>query len=77
MYSLTLIFGLFILIILYSLFVKIFTGKNPSVFFKGILPAQLVAAGAKSLITMRQKMPNKQSYKEKVTVNGTTMGEGG
>ena len=44
---------------------------------EGELPAQAVAAGAKSLITMRQKMPNKESYKEKIIVNGSTMGEGG
>ena len=44
---------------------------------EGELPAQAVAAGAKSLITIRQKMPNKESYKEKIIVNGSTMGEGG
>ena len=43
LYSLTLILGLAILIVLYLIIVKIFTGKSPNYFLKGILPAQLVA----------------------------------
>ena len=71
MYSLTLIFGLFILIILYSIFVKIFTGKNPSVFFKGILPAQLVAfstsSSAATLPVTMDRVENNLNVDKEVT----------
>ena len=42
LYSMTLILGLAVLILLYLVIVKIFTGRNPNFFLKGILPAQLV-----------------------------------
>ena len=48
LYSITLIFGLSVLIILYVIIVKIFTGKGPNYFLKGILPAQLVAFSTSS-----------------------------
>jgi len=48
-YALTVILGLAILLfIVYPLGVKIFTGKSPSFFLKGISPAQLVAFSTSS-----------------------------
>ena len=37
LYSMTLILGLAVLILLYLVIVKIFTGRNPNFFLKGIL----------------------------------------
>tara|TARA_Y100000991_G_scaffold152892_1_gene116072 strand:- start:1691 stop:2995 length:1305 start_codon:yes stop_codon:yes gene_type:complete len=48
LYSITLIFGLIILILFYITIVKIFLNKTPSFFLKGILPAQLVAFSTSS-----------------------------
>ena len=48
LYSMTLILGLAVLILLYLVIVKIFTGRNPNFFLKGILPAQLVAFSTSS-----------------------------
>ena len=48
LYSMTLILGLVVLILLYLLIVKLFTGRNPNFFLKGILPAQLVAFSTSS-----------------------------
>ena len=48
LYSLTVLFGLFLLICIYILIVNIFIGKNPSYFLKGISPAQLLAFSTSS-----------------------------
>ncbi len=47
-YALTLIIGLAIMIILYAVVVSMFTGKSPGYFFKGIMPAQLLAFSTSS-----------------------------
>ena len=48
LYSLTVLFGLFLLICIYILIVNVFIGKNPSYFLKGISPAQLLAFSTSS-----------------------------
>ena len=48
MYAITLIIGLVLLILIYMLLVKLFTGKSPWFFLKGISPAQLVAFSTSS-----------------------------
>ena len=48
MYSLTLLLGLILMIIIYLLIVKLLTGRNPISFLKAILPAQLVAFSTSS-----------------------------
>ncbi len=48
MYAITLITGLVILIVVYIILVKLFTGKSPLFFMKGISPAQLVAFSTSS-----------------------------
>ena len=48
MYAITLIIGLVLLIFVYMILVKIFTGKSPMYFMKGISPAQLVAFSTSS-----------------------------
>ena len=48
MYSLTLLLGLLLMIIIYLLIVKLLTGRNPISFLKAILPAQLVAFSTSS-----------------------------
>lgn len=48
MYAITLIIGLVILIVVYIILVKLFTGKSPLFFMKGISPAQLVAFSTSS-----------------------------
>ncbi len=48
MYAITLIIGLLLLIVVYIILVKIFTGKSPLFFLKGISPAQLVAFSTSS-----------------------------
>tara|TARA_B100000575_G_scaffold241400_1_gene204445 strand:- start:1370 stop:1894 length:525 start_codon:yes stop_codon:yes gene_type:complete len=57
--------------ILYSVFVKIFTGKNPSDFFKGILPAQLVAfstsSSAATLPVTMDRVENNLNVDKEVT----------
>lgn len=48
-YSITVVAGLSVLILFfYPMMVKIFTGKTPSFFFKGIAPAQLLAFSTSS-----------------------------
>ncbi|MBL30649.1 MAG: dicarboxylate/amino acid:cation symporter [Flavobacteriaceae bacterium] len=47
-YSLTLILGLIMMIFIYILIVKTFTGTNPITFLKGISPAQLLAFSTSS-----------------------------
>lgn len=48
LYALTLLLGLAAMIVVYSIIVKIFTGRSPSTFFKGIAPAQLLAFSTSS-----------------------------
>jgi len=48
MYAITLIIGLVLLIFVYMILVKLFTGKSPMFFMKGISPAQLVAFSTSS-----------------------------
>ena len=48
LYSITLLIGLFTLICIYIIIVKLFIKKNPQFFLNGILPAQLVAFSTSS-----------------------------
>lgn len=48
LYAVTLLLGLGAMIIVYSIIVKVFTGRSPSAFFKGIAPAQLLAFSTSS-----------------------------
>ena len=48
LYAVTLLLGLASMILVYALIVKAFTGRNPSFFFKGIAPAQLLAFSTSS-----------------------------
>jgi len=48
LYSLTVLFGLSLLIFIYIIIVKVFIGKSPSYFLKGISPAQLLAFSTSS-----------------------------
>ena len=47
-YSLTLLLGLIMMIFIYIMIVKVFTGVNPLNFIKGISPAQLLAFSTSS-----------------------------
>ena len=48
LYSVTLLVGLALMILVYSVIVKLLTGKSPGEFFKGIAPAQLLAFSTSS-----------------------------
>lgn len=48
LYAVTLLLGLAAMIIVYSIIVKVFTGRSPSAFFSGIAPAQLLAFSTSS-----------------------------
>ena len=48
LYAVTLLLGLAAMILVYALIVKVFTGRNPAFFFKGIAPAQLLAFSTSS-----------------------------
>ena len=48
MYSITLLIGLLFMIVIYLIIVKLLTGRNPLLFLKAILPAQLVAFSTSS-----------------------------
>jgi len=48
LYAITLLLGLAMMIVVYSIIVKVFTGRSPSSFFKGIAPAQLLAFSTSS-----------------------------
>ena len=48
LYAITLLLGLAAMIIVYAMIVKLFTGKSPAAFFKGIAPAQLLAFSTSS-----------------------------
>ena len=71
LYSMTLILGLSVLIILYILIVKVVTGKSPNYFLKGILPAQLVAfstsSSAATLPVTMDRVHNNLGVKEEVS----------
>lgn len=47
-YALVLTFGMALLLVFYTILVKLYTGRSPSFFLKGILPAQLVALSTSS-----------------------------
>jgi proton glutamate symport protein len=47
-YSLTLVFGLALMIVIYIILVKVFTGVSPKYFMSGIAPAQLLAFSTSS-----------------------------
>ncbi len=47
-YSLTLVFGLALMIVIYVILVKVFTGVSPKYFMNGIAPAQLLAFSTSS-----------------------------
>jgi Na+/H+-dicarboxylate symporter len=47
-YSLTLVFGLALMILIYIIIVKVFTGISPKYFMNGIAPAQLLAFSTSS-----------------------------
>lgn len=48
LYAITLLLGLAAMILVYSIIVKVFTGRSPATFFKGIAPAQLLAFSTSS-----------------------------
>ena len=48
LYSITLLVGLTLMILVYAVIVKLLTGKSPGEFFKGIAPAQLLAFSTSS-----------------------------
>lgn len=48
LYAITLLLGLALMILVYAIIVKVFTKKNPSFFFSGIAPAQLLAFSTSS-----------------------------
>lgn len=48
LYAITLLLGLAVMIVVYSIIVKIFTGRSPGSFFRGIAPAQLLAFSTSS-----------------------------
>ena len=48
MYSISVVGGLLLMVVVYILFVKIFTKKSPGFFLKGIAPAQLLAFSTSS-----------------------------
>tara|TARA_X000000368_G_scaffold365642_1_gene311985 strand:- start:648 stop:1913 length:1266 start_codon:yes stop_codon:yes gene_type:complete len=71
LYSITLVLGLSLLILIYVLIVKIFTGNGPNYFLKGILPAQLVAfstsSSAATLPVTMDRVHNNLGVKEEVS----------
>ena len=71
LYSMTLILGLVVLILLYLVIVKLFTGRNPNFFLKGILPAQLVAfstsSSAATLPVTMDRVHNHLGVREEVS----------
>jgi len=48
LYSITLLLGLALMILVYAIIVKLLTGKTPGEFFRGIAPAQLLAFSTSS-----------------------------
>ena len=70
-YSLTVLFGLVLLICIYLLIVKVIIGKNPSYFLKGISPAQLLAfstsSSAATLPVTMERVKDHLDVKEEVS----------
>ena len=71
LYSITLIIGLFSLIIIYTIAVRLILNKSPNFFFKGILPAQLVAfstsSSAATLPVTMDRVHNNLKVKKEVS----------
>ena len=71
LYSITLIIGLFSLIIIYTISVRLILNKSPNFFFKGILPAQLVAfstsSSAATLPVTMDRVHNNLKVKKEVS----------
>lgn len=70
-YSVSVVIGLLIMIILYTLIVYLFTGKNPKYFLGGIAPAQLLAfstsSSAATLPVTMERVEEHLGVKEEVT----------
>ena len=71
LYSITLLVGLFVVIIIYLLFIKIFLKRNLREFINGILPAQLVAfstsSSAATLPVTMDRVENELGVKKEVS----------
>ena len=71
LYSMTLIIGLFSLIVIYTIAVRLILNKSPNFFFKGILPAQLVAfstsSSAATLPVTMDRVDNNLNVKKEVS----------
>ena len=71
LYSITLLVGLFVVIIIYLLFIKIFLKRNLKEFINGILPAQLVAfstsSSAATLPVTMDRVENELGVKKEVS----------
>ena len=71
LYSMTLIIGLFSLIVIYTIAVRLILNKSPNFFFKGILPAQLVAfstsSSAATLPVTMDRVQNNLNVKKEVS----------
>ena len=71
LYSFTLIVGLLTLLTFYVVFVKLVLKKSPNFFFKGILPAQLVAfstsSSAATLPVTMDRVHNSLNVKKEVS----------
>ncbi len=71
LYSITLIIGLFSLIVIYTIAVRLILNKSPNFFFKGILPAQLVAfstsSSAATLPVTMDRVHNNLKVKKEVS----------
>jgi len=71
LYSITLIIGLFSLIVIYTIAVRLILNKSPNFFFKGILPAQLVAfstsSSAATLPVTMDRVYNNLNVKKEVS----------
>ena len=71
LYSITLIIGLFSLIVIYTIAVRLILNKSPNFFFKGILPAQLVAfstsSSAATLPVTMDRVHNNLNVKKEVS----------
>ena len=71
LYSLTVLFGLVLLIFIYIIIVKVFIGKGPSYFLNGISPAQLLAfstsSSAATLPVTMERVKDHLDVKEEVS----------
>ena len=71
LYSLTVLFGLVLLICIYIVIVKVFIGKGPSYFLNGISPAQLLAfstsSSAATLPVTMERVKDHLDVKEEVS----------